>query len=528
MCLGNSHPVHPNADFNICGVPEMSDAIEAARLEREGECALSGYLFKKARGKSTGLLGTILHPGTLLHDHSWKERDFYLYSTRQLVYIAGAGEVKGIFDLTGAVVDKLKNAKHLPEGARCAIDIKNKDGEVLSLAADADWRLDKWVAEIRAIVSGEWKPEDVHKSTPAAKGLAKQSMRRHSRKSTLPHVAKKLNDYMKGQTCADCGATRPIWATVNIGVLVCTACSGVHRSLGVQTSFVKSVTMDLWSDDQATEFIEGKGGPNEALNRVFEYHVPAVETSTESGEEDSSNDTQRTPSGYYKPHSTSSRALRERFIKAKYADRTFYGGSGMGKDGGDEREALAPVTDPSPHSADVSEEAPFIGFLVVKPLSLRLLSPSSLDTATKKEPCPWFVEVATGKQFLDNKDHKRAINDAGKGKEEEGDDGGLSMRVTYTDSALLLGWSGISPLRFKLLSSCTKEKDRTSSSSHKVGPGSGHSHAGKLVGEACLDLCDLPDYEQLEQGEDVMVDIKLLHSGQDMGLLHSKVSFVPG
>ena len=93
MCLGNSHPVHPNADFNICGVPEMSDAIEAARLEREGECALSGYLFKKARGKSTGLLGTILHPGTLLHDHSWKERDFYLYSTRQLVYFAGAGEV---------------------------------------------------------------------------------------------------------------------------------------------------------------------------------------------------------------------------------------------------------------------------------------------------------------------------------------------------------------------------------------------------------------------------------------------------
>ena len=57
MCLGNSHPVHPNADFNICGVPEMSDADEAARLEREGECALSGYLFKKARGEVHGSAG---------------------------------------------------------------------------------------------------------------------------------------------------------------------------------------------------------------------------------------------------------------------------------------------------------------------------------------------------------------------------------------------------------------------------------------------------------------------------------------
>ncbi len=520
--------MHPKSDSNICGLPEMSDAVEAARLEREGECVLSGYLFKKARGKSTGLLGTILHPGTLLHDHSWKERDFYLYSTKQLVYFAEASELKGIFDLTGAVVDKLKNAKHLPEGARCAIDIKNKDGEVLSLAADADWRIDKWVAEISAIVNGEWKPEEMHKSTPAAKGMAKQSMRRQSRKSTLPEVAKKLNDYMKGQTCADCGATRPIWASVNVGALVCTACSGVHRSLGVQISFMKSVTMDLWSEDQANEFIEGKGGPNKSLNRVFEYHVPAVETSTESGEEESSNDTRRTSSGYYKPHPTSSRALRERFIKAKYADRTFYGGSGDGKDGGDEREALAPVTDPSPHSEGVSEEAPFIGFLVVKPLTLCLLPPSSLDTTTKKEPCPWFVEAATGKQFLDNKDHKRAINDGGKGKEEVRDDlCSVSVRVTYTDSALLLGWSGLSPLRFKLLSSSGKEKDRTSSS-HEVGPGSGHSHAGKLVGEASLDLCDLPDYEQLEQGEDVTVDVKLLQNGQNMGLLHSKISFVSG
>lgn len=38
--------------------------------------------------------------------------------------------------------------------------------------------------------------------------------------------------------CADCGAPGPDWAAINLGVLVCIACSGVHRSLGVHVSKV--------------------------------------------------------------------------------------------------------------------------------------------------------------------------------------------------------------------------------------------------------------------------------------------------
>ena len=39
--------------------------------------------------------------------------------------------------------------------------------------------------------------------------------------------------------CADCGAPSPDWACINLGVLVCIECSGVHRSLGVHVSKVK-------------------------------------------------------------------------------------------------------------------------------------------------------------------------------------------------------------------------------------------------------------------------------------------------
>ncbi len=39
--------------------------------------------------------------------------------------------------------------------------------------------------------------------------------------------------------CADCGAAEPDWASLNLGILLCIECSGVHRNLGVQISKVR-------------------------------------------------------------------------------------------------------------------------------------------------------------------------------------------------------------------------------------------------------------------------------------------------
>jgi hypothetical protein len=72
--------------------------------------------------------------------------------------------------------------------------------------------------------------------------------------------------------CFECGAPSNHWASVNNGIFLCLNCSGLHRGFGVRVSFVRSVTMDTWSDLQ---LIMMKNGGNAKLRGFFEsYGVP--------------------------------------------------------------------------------------------------------------------------------------------------------------------------------------------------------------------------------------------------------------
>ena len=80
---------------------------------------------------------------------------------------------------------------------------------------------------------------------PSIPGLAHRA---HTPIST-PKIDRSI-DQLPAQVCADCPAPNPQWASVSFGAFICLECSGQHRSLGVHISFVRSITMDSWTDKQ--------------------------------------------------------------------------------------------------------------------------------------------------------------------------------------------------------------------------------------------------------------------------------------
>ncbi|XP_041796004.1 arf-GAP with Rho-GAP domain, ANK repeat and PH domain-containing protein 1-like isoform X3 [Chelmon rostratus] len=94
-------------------------------------------------------------------------------------------------------------------------------------------------------------------------------------------VAERIWAEPSNSLCADCGAPKPEWASINLCVVVCKRCAGEHRGLGPSISKVRSLKMDrkVWTEELIQLFLLMG---NERVNSFWAAHIPPSEDLTPS------------------------------------------------------------------------------------------------------------------------------------------------------------------------------------------------------------------------------------------------------
>ncbi|KAI9473921.1 MAG: hypothetical protein EXX96DRAFT_508852 [Benjaminiella poitrasii] len=111
----------------------------------------------------------------------------------------------------------------------------------------------------------------------------------------LNEIAKKPGN----ETCADCGAKNPRWASYSLGIFLCIRCAGIHRKMGTHISKVKSITMDQWTMEQI-ETMRNAGG-NDVVNSKINPN----------------------PGSHPRPLAADDEHAMEKYIRAKWEKRSF-------------------------------------------------------------------------------------------------------------------------------------------------------------------------------------------------------------
>ncbi|KYO45315.1 arf-GAP with coiled-coil, ANK repeat and PH domain-containing protein 2 isoform X1 [Alligator mississippiensis] len=245
---------------------------------------MEGYLFKRASNAFK----------------TWNRRWFSIQNN-QLVY------QKKFKDNPTVVVEDLRlcTVKHCEDiERRFCFEVVSPTKSCM-LQADSEKLRQAWIKAVQTSIAtayrekGDESEKQEKKSFPSAGSLEPGS---ESKEKLLKgeSALQRVQCIAGNASCCDCGLADPRWASINLGITLCIECSGIHRSLGVHFSKVRSLTLDTWEPELLKLMCELG---NDVINRIYEAKVEKM--------------------GVKKPQPSSQRQEKEAYIRAKYVERKF-------------------------------------------------------------------------------------------------------------------------------------------------------------------------------------------------------------
>uniref|UniRef100_A0A7N4NPZ3 Arf-GAP with coiled-coil, ANK repeat and PH domain-containing protein n=1 Tax=Sarcophilus harrisii TaxID=9305 RepID=A0A7N4NPZ3_SARHA len=247
---------------------------------------MEGYLFKRASNAFK----------------TWNRRWFSIQNS-QLVY------QKKLKDGLTVVVDDLRLCTVKP----CEDIERRFCFEVVSptkscmLQADSEKLRQAWVQAVQASIASAYREspdsyyiERLDRTASPSTSSIDSAPDTRDRSSKGESILQRVQSVAGNGQCCDCGQPDPRWASINLGILLCIECSGIHRSLGVHCSKVRSLTLDSWEPELLKLMCELG---NSTVNQIYEAQCEEL--------------------GLQKPTASSSRQDKEAWIKVKYVERKF-------------------------------------------------------------------------------------------------------------------------------------------------------------------------------------------------------------
>ncbi|XP_051851800.1 arf-GAP with coiled-coil, ANK repeat and PH domain-containing protein 1 isoform X2 [Antechinus flavipes] len=260
---------------------------EPGLKEGPGGLVMEGHLFKRASNAFK----------------TWSRRWFTIQNN-QLVY------QKRYKDPMTVVVDDLRlcTVKLCPDSERRFCFEVVSPSKSCFLQADSEQLLQLWVSAVQSSIATAFSQAQEerraldqgpsHSPLGLASTLACGGATRGSGRGS--GVAAQVQSVMGNAQCCDCREPAPEWASINLGVTLCIQCSGIHRSLGVHFSKVRSLTLDSWEPELVKLMCELG---NTVINQIYEARIQEMSVK--------------------KPGPTCSRQEKEAWIHAKYVEKKF-------------------------------------------------------------------------------------------------------------------------------------------------------------------------------------------------------------